>query len=311
MFTPIVSVPTSAPLLEPPDDAADPPTGTLFERDIMGVDSESVEQGSLSGGKNGVSNEAARWPNAEVPYVFSKLYERDAARKHIVLTAMRGFDRTCVRFIPRKNERDYIVINAGNRLCASFVGNQHQGKQDVFLSIGACTDELGKIQHELMHAIGFYHEQSRIDRDDYVEINWDNVQSRGDFQRYDNTTAFGLPYDFGSILHYGTNDLGINESVWTIRPLLQYRANYSSAIGQRLWLSDSDEEKINRMYKCGKHRPPVPEGFATTDVSDHIMESTTSSYRTARRKSSTPSDRTTTRPGIMARMGKFFKSLFG
>ena len=52
------------------------------------------------------------------------------------------------------------------------VGDQ-QGRQN--LSIGTGCDYKAIIEHELLHALGFYHEQSRTDRDDYVTIHWDEI----------------------------------------------------------------------------------------------------------------------------------------
>lgn len=58
------------------------------------------------------------------------------------------------------------------------------GLQLLSLSAFGCM-ERGIIQHELLHALGFYHEHTRSDRDQYVRINWENVpegelQLRGD-----------------------------------------------------------------------------------------------------------------------------------
>ncbi|TMS20539.1 Meprin A subunit beta [Larimichthys crocea] len=56
------------------------------------------------------------------------------------------------------------------------LGNRHVGKQQ--LSIGKKCDSLGTVEHEFLHALGFWHEQSRADRDDYVTIMQDHIRKK-------------------------------------------------------------------------------------------------------------------------------------
>ena len=80
----------------------------------------------------------------------------------------------------------------------------------------------GIVLHELMHTAGFWHEQSRQDRDQHVTINWDNIRSHGNSSNSNNSSIFragmevnflkydlskidhlGAPYDTCSVMHYG------------------------------------------------------------------------------------------------------------
>lgn len=66
--------------------------------------------------------------------------------------------------------------------CNSNVGRTG-GSQVVSLDQG-CV-HVGLIIHELMHAAGFFHEQARADRDNYVVVNWANIQEGFDRFEFD------------------------------------------------------------------------------------------------------------------------------
>lgn len=82
---------------------------------------------------------------------------------------------TCVRFIPRTTEENYIFIGSSSSGCYSSVGRVGRGAQTINLQIPQCVQEKGTAIHELMHSIGLGHEQARADRDDHVVIMWHNV----------------------------------------------------------------------------------------------------------------------------------------
>ena len=60
--------------------------------------------------------------------------------------------------------------------------------------------------HEIVHALGFFHEQSRPDRDDYVTIHRNNIieDKLHNFREYPRSLVdtYNVPYDLRSIMHY-------------------------------------------------------------------------------------------------------------
>ena len=154
--------------------------------------------------------------------------------------------QNCVRFVERSNETDYIYITRG-RVCNSDVG-RYGGRQIVSLTRG-CLEEIGAIQHELLHALGFYHEHSRADRDNYIWIKWDNIRSSamGDFNISTDADSLELPYDYYSVLHYPWNAFAANNKEPTI---IGKKMPEGKQIGQRSNLSQLDSLKIKYAYGC-------------------------------------------------------------
>jgi len=83
-------------------------------------------------------------------------------------------DKSCIEFVPRTTEVDYVHIMSGKG-CYSEIGRK-TGQQFLSLERGVCTSVETTI-HELLHALGFAHEHNRPDRDKYIRINEDNLES--------------------------------------------------------------------------------------------------------------------------------------
>lgn len=196
-------------------------------------------------GRNAVRDKTVLWPNGRIPYVLSRKYSaRDRA---VLAAAINGYaDKTCIRFEPKTpSDYNFIYIYPGNG-CASQVG-RGGGMQLVSLGVGCMY--VGISQHELMHVVGFWHEQSRFDRDQHIRINWQNIEPgmEYNFDKYswNDIQHLDIPYDLGSVMHYGTHAFSRGYGP-TISPLDQS----STIMGQRAGLSPLDIEKINRLYSC-------------------------------------------------------------
>jgi len=147
---------------------------------------------------------------------------------------------TCIRFIERTNETDYIRVHR-ERKCSSKVG-KIGGAQDLSLAPG-CARTVGTPIHEFMHALGFKHEHTRSDRDRFVEINFENIKKghESNFKKCGYCNNQRLPYDTGSVMHYSSYSFSKNGKPTII-------VKDGSGIGQRNGFSLSDLKGINDLY---------------------------------------------------------------
>ncbi|KAM9357980.1 meprin A subunit beta [Symphorus nematophorus] len=210
----------------------------LLEGDIQQEDSSS---------RNSIIGDKYRWPRT-IPYYLEDSLDMNA--KGVILKAFDQYRlKTCIDFTPWKGEQNYISVFKGSG-CYSSVGNQHVGKQR--LSIGRNCDRLGTVEHEFLHALGFWHEQSRADRDDYVDIMWDRIEpgKEHNFKTYDDTlsSALGVPYDYNSVMHYSKTAFNIGSEPTIVTKI----PHFMDVIGQRMGFSASDLAKLNRLYNCTK-----------------------------------------------------------
>eukprot|EP00112_Aurelia_sp_Birch-Aquarium-sp1_P006001 Seg1671.13 transcript_id=Seg1671.13/GoldUCD/mRNA.D3Y31 product="Zinc metalloproteinase nas-4" protein_id=Seg1671.13/GoldUCD/D3Y31 len=229
----------------------------LIEGDIIDDDDTryKMEQASNGGASAFDALQGGKWPNGVVPYKFGSVGSR--ARSQILKAIEEYKRKTCIRFVPRTNQRDYVVFNAKGG-CYSQIGRTGRGMQEI--SIGRGCESMGTVIHEMMHAVGFFHEQSRRDRDKYVKIYWNNIQSNMKFNfnmyRDGQAATYNEPYDKGSVMHYSRYSFSTNR-----QPTIVSRTNENERLGNNVGFTAIDVKQINKHYGCsggGPNPPPNP-----------------------------------------------------
>lgn len=213
-----------------------------------------LSPGDKSSHRNGLLDGTTRWTHGIVPYYIEE-DDFDRSDIEVIKSGIKEYhNRTCLRFRPyNESDTDYVRIQGKSSGCWSMVGRHGKG-QVLNLQVDGCVRH-GVVVHELMHALGFYHQQSAANRDEWVVIHWENIKpgKEHNFEKYDRdvVTDFGFTYDYSSVMHYSAHAFSSNGEA-TIEPKVE-----DVKIGQRDGLSKIDVAKLQAMYRdeCDAREP--------------------------------------------------------
>jgi hypothetical protein len=204
--------------------------------------------------------------------------------RSLVLQAIADIEaKTCIRFKEQTAgstpASSFITITSAYSGCYSYVGMKVNGSYELNLQNSGCY-YVGTVIHELLHALGFYHEHQRYDRDTYITVNLTNVRATSQNQFTVNpltdTNDVGVTYDYQSIMHYGSYAFSSNGE----RTIIPKQSGVTLIEAyDKTTMSSSDAQVIQKTYAG------ICNTVATTTTTVRTTTATTARTTTTTRRS--------------------------
>lgn len=180
------------------------------------------------------------------------------ANKQKILQVMRSkFLETCVRFVHYDpsvpgQEMGRVTIFPGQG-CYANVGRMG-GEQAISLAQPHCMYD-GIITHELMHAMGFWHEHQRPDRDEHMKIYQHNIDPAmmAQFAKasYPGEISKLFKWDNDGIMLYGSRSFQKQRSSspehWT---MATKEGGVLREVHEKYGLTQNDIQAVNEYFGC-------------------------------------------------------------
>ncbi|VDK52036.1 unnamed protein product [Anisakis simplex] len=198
------------------------------------------------------------WSDGPVPFTIDSRLPKHA--RSIVLKSVAFWrDNTCIDFAFNGRGRNSIAFIRGKG-CYSSIGRVWYARSQA-LSVGQECEhspnyrimhflQFHTITHELAHALGIFHTQSRTDRDRYVTIISGNAEhsQRSNFIAESSRVSenYGIPYEYGSVMHYRNHEFSVNNYPTVVARDPLHRQTMGSGTGP----SFLDVLLVNKHYNC-------------------------------------------------------------
>lgn len=133
----------------------------------------------------------------------------------------------------------YVEFTSAN------VNNSYVGRQGGKQILNLFNFDRGTIVHEICHALGMFHEQCRVDRDNYITVHYNNIKNNAkhNFRKETRNYYITGSFDFNSVMLYGPYSFAIDYSKPTIT-----KKNGNTYSVNRSGLSEMDRKFINTFY---------------------------------------------------------------